>query len=141
MITTPLVPRRWLFFCSGIVWTCAGLILCGKAIDWLTLLPFNTGLPLESTAILIAGSGYFWGFTKIVQRNVNRINQLPDLAPLHLFIAPRGYIMILIMVSTGITLRNSPLPKVYLTIPYLAMGGVLLIGSVRFYKEFLRSWK
>ena len=131
------LPRHWLYFVSGVVWTVAGLILCSRAVEWLLILPLSTGTTLGTTAGLIAVAGYYFGFAKIVKRNIRRIQGLPDRSPFYAFTAPRGYVLIALMMTSGITLRNSSLPKVYLTIPYLAMGGVLLIGCVRFYYEFL----
>lgn len=131
-----LVSRRWLFLIAGIAWTLVGLLLCGRAVDWLAALPFESALLLTLAALAIAGTGYYFGFTKVVRKNIRRIYGLADRVPIYAFTAPRGYILIAIMISTGITLRNSSLPKVYLTIPYLAMGGVLLIGAVNFFLEF-----
>ncbi len=133
------VPRHWLFLIAGIAWTLVGLLLCGRAVGWLEALPIYTELALSSAAVLIAGTGYYFGFSRIVGRNIGRISALSERAPFYAFTAPRGYILIVLMVTTGIVLRSSTLPKVYLTIPYLAMGGVLLLGSVSFYRRFLRK--
>jgi hypothetical protein len=54
----------------------------------------------------------------------------------------RGYVMIALMITIGLTLRNSTIPKYYLTLPYDVMGGVLLIGSIRFYRQFfVVAWR
>jgi hypothetical protein len=135
----PFIQRHWLFLIAGLAWTLVGFLLCGRAVGWLLALPLGTEMPLISASILIAGTGYYFGFSKVVKKNIARIYALPERAPFYAFTAPRGYILITIMVTTGVTLRNSALPKVYLTIPYLAMGCVLLIGSVRFYREFFRA--
>ena len=135
----PKVPRHWLFLIAGLAWTLVGFLLCGRAVDWLIVLPSDIAIPLALASALIAGTAYYFGFTKVVQKNIRRIYTLPDGSPIYSFTAPRGYVLIAIMISTGITLRNSSLPKIYLTIPYLAMGGVLLIGSMRFYREFFKG--
>jgi hypothetical protein len=41
------------------------------------------------------------------------------------------------MVTIGITLRNTSIPKYYLAVPYAVMGGILLIGSFSFYRRFV----
>jgi len=43
------------------------------------------------------------------------------------------------MMTAGISLRSSSLPLYYLSLPYTAMGIVLLTGSAVFYREFLRA--
>jgi hypothetical protein len=47
--------------------------------------------------------------------------------------------MIGIMMTAGISLRSSSIPLYYLSLPYSAMGGILLAGSVVFYREFLSA--
>ena len=56
---------------------------------------------------------------------------------MYIFVAILLNIMIAFMTIIGITLRSSNLPNYYFSIPYTAMGGVLLIGSARFYREFI----
>jgi hypothetical protein len=65
---------------------------------------------------------------------------MPERANIFAFTAARGYVMIALMMTIGITLRNSSIPKYYLTIPYFAMGGILFIGSVQFYRQFITSF-
>lgn len=74
---------------------------------------------------------------QVVQKNIDRIELLPERACLFAFTAWHGYIMIALMIMIGFTLRNSALPMYYLSIPYTAMGGTLLIGSLRYYRRFL----
>jgi hypothetical protein len=47
--------------------------------------------------------------------------------------------MIGLMVAIGAALRSSPIPKEFLAVPYAAMGGMLLIGSQRFFRQFLAA--
>ena len=133
----PAVPRHWLFAIAGIIWIAVGVLLCMRAIVWLGPFALSTDVALETTSLLLAIVGYVYGFSKIVQRNIARIHALPDLVCAFAFTAWRGYIMIGLMVTLGLTLRNSSIPKYYLSIPYTAMGGMLLIGSQRFFGQFL----
>lgn len=43
------------------------------------------------------------------------------------------------MMSPGIVLRNSPLPRIHRAVPYAIMGMILLVGSARFIKEYRTS--
>ena len=133
----PAVPRHFLFAIAGALWTLAGVLLCIRATIWLDVFPFRTELALESLSIVFAVLGYTLVFTKVVKKNIDRIDRLPKRACIFAFTAWRGYLMIALMVTIGITLRNTSLPKYYLSIPYAAIGAVLLIGSVRFYRQFL----
>lgn len=133
----PAVPKRWLFAIVAVIWTGVGVLLCGRAILWIEPMSIGREILAEAGGLLIAIPGYSYLFTKIVQKNIDRIHRLPDPACAFAFAAWRGYFMIGLMVTLGIALRNSTIPKFYLAFPYTAMGGMLLIGSVNFYGQFL----
>jgi hypothetical protein len=138
----PTVRRHYLFAFAGMLWMIAGGILFVRGTIWLQLLS-----PLEEVIVgllsaVIAAVGYLYGFSKVVQKNIDRIRQMPERAAIYAFTPVRGYVMIALMITIGITLRNSTIPKYYLTLPYDVMGGVLLIGSIRFYRQFFSdAWQ
>lgn len=132
----PAVPRHYLFAIAGVLWTFAGGLLCVRAEIWLQTYSIGTEVILELISVLLAAAGYLFLFIKVVQKSIDRIGRLPDRACLFAFTAWHGYMMIALMMTIGITLRNSSIPKYYLSIPYTAMGGILLIGSLRFYRRF-----
>jgi len=135
----PAVPRYYLFGLAGAFWTFAGLVLCARAILWLNVFPLSIELALETTSIAIAIIGYLFLFVKVVQKNIDRIGQLPENACIFAFSAWQGYVMITLMITIGITLRNTAIPKYFLAVPYTAMGAILLIGSARFFRQFAAS--
>ncbi|MCX6143324.1 MAG: hypothetical protein NTZ35_08895 [Ignavibacteriales bacterium] len=135
----PAVPRYYLFGLAGAFWTFAGLLLCARAIVWLNAFPLSIELALGTTSIAIAIVGYLYLFVKVVQKNIDRIGQLPENACMFAFIAWPGYFMIALMITIGITLRNTSMPKYLLAVPYTAMGVILLIGSARFFRQFAAS--
>jgi hypothetical protein len=92
---------------------------------------------MELAGIVLAAIGYFYLFFRVVQYNIKRIHALPVRACVFAFTAWRGYLMIGLMVTLGLTLRGSTIPKYYLSIPYTAMGVMLLIGSTRLFRHFL----
>jgi hypothetical protein len=135
----PAVPRYYLFGLAGAFWTIAGLVLCARAILWLNVFSLSIELALETTSIAIAIIGYLFLFVKVVQKNIDRIGQLPENACVFAFTAWQGYVMIALMITIGITLRNTSIPKYFLAVPYTAMGAILLIGSARFFRQFVSS--
>lgn len=135
----PAVPRHYLFAIAGVLWTIAGVLLCVRGEIWLEVLPLETEFALETISIGLAVAGYFFFFMNVVQKNIDRIERLPERACLFAFTAWHGYIMIALMIMIGFTLRHSAIPMYYLSIPYTAMGGTLLIGSLRFYRQFLAA--
>ena len=133
----PAVPRHYLFAIAGLLWTLAGGLLCMRGAMWLGAFQFPVIAAIEAGSLFIAAAGYIFLFAGIVQKNITRIGRLPERACVFAFSAWRGYVMIGIMMTAGISLRNSSIPLYYLSLPYSAMGGILLAGSVMFYREFL----
>ena len=133
----PAIPRRFLYFIAGILWMIAGTILCVRGIQWMDSFSFQTEIELEGISIAAAIAGYLYLFSGIVQKNINRIKNLPERACLFAFTAFRGYAMIVVMMSFGLYLRSTPFPKYILAIPYSVMGSMLLIGSAVFYRQFV----
>jgi hypothetical protein len=134
----PAVPRHFLYAIAGLLWTLAGGLLCLRGAMWLGELQFPVIASIEAASLAIAAAGYVFLFAGIVRKNIMRIGRLPERACVFAFTAWRGYIMIGIMMTAGISLRSSSIPLYYLSLPYTAMGGILLAGSAMFYREFLR---
>lgn len=121
---------------AGFFWALAGGILCVRAFFWLEERGTETMVFVESASIGIAIAAYLLWFSKLVLRNIARIHRLPEWACAFAFTAWHGYLMIGVMMSLGIVLRNSTVPRIYLAVPYAIMGAVLLVGSLRFIREF-----
>jgi hypothetical protein len=135
----PAIPRHYLFALAGVLWTAAGALLCVRGELWLEAFPLGTEFALETISIGLAVAGYFFFFVKVVRKNIDRIGRLPEHACMFAFTAWHGYIMIAVMMTIGITLRNTSIPRYYLSVPYTTMGIILLIGSLRFYRRFLNA--
>lgn len=135
-MTKPSVPRHWLFLIAGLLWTAAGLTLLARAYSWIALLETGLGISLVAAGLALAFIFFRYIFIKVVRKNMSRIESLPDEPCVFAFTAWKGYILIAAMVALGIMARNSPVPKVYLSVVYVAMGGALMIGSFSFHKKF-----
>jgi hypothetical protein len=132
----PAIPRRFLLLLAGLFWAIAGLILCVRGFEWVEVLGVHTMVAVESASVVVAAVAYILWFSKLVLRNITRIKRLPDWACAFAFTAWHGYFMIGVMMTVGIALRNSDIPRIYLAIPYGIMGGMLLVGSAEFFREF-----
>lgn len=135
----PAVPRYFLYAISGVLWTFAGALLCFRGASWLGTFSLPVIASVEAGAAAAAAAGYIFLFAGIVRKNIERIGVLPERACVFAFTAWRGYIMIAVMMTAGISLRNSSIPPYYLSFPYSAMGAMLLTGSVAFYRRFLAA--
>jgi len=129
----PGVPRSLLVALAGFMWSGVGVMLCRLAYLWLTAVRWGTALACGGVGIAVALTAYRFSFSKIAQKNVSRLCRLSDKACIFAFQAWRGYLIIGVMIIFGVVLRRLPLPKPYLAIVYLAIGGALLLSSLHYY--------
>ena len=130
---TPTVPRNWLLALAGLMWTGVGLMLCRYAVTWLThpLSWIAFALGLLGVALSVAANR--WQFSALALKNIARIEVLPDRPCIFSFLAWKGYLIIAVMVTVGILLRSSAIPRTDLAVIYAAIGGALLQASFRYY--------
>ena len=123
-----------LLFIAALVWTFAGIMLFTRGILML-------GMDHDFYLLRLAGSliggilFYMILFTRISKKYVNRIIHLTNDRPsIFSFFNPKGYLMMIGMISLGIFLRKSGIiAPFYLSILYMAMGIPLFVSSLRFY--------
>jgi len=133
------VPRIWILGLSSVLWVIPAIILLRNALLWSDAL--NMEMLLLSTALAAVGVGLghvFW-FNRIVLGNIRRIRSLPERTKIWHISSSRGYAMIVLMISIGVVLRSSDLPRIYLAGPYALMGGCLLLGSIQIASSFFRE--
>ena len=129
----PRVHKNWFFLMGGIVWTGVGFLLWGWAFYWLSHYSQETMIIYGLIGILSGALFYKLGFFKVAFKNIKRICELKEKNCVFAFQKWRNYILVIFMIFLGITLRHSSIPKNYLSLVYLAMGGALLFSSFHFY--------
>ena len=134
----PTLPRPWLLALAGLMWTAVGVMLGRYAFVWLAHPPSWPHAGLGLAGVAAALPIYRLGFRKLARQNVARIRRLADRACLFSFLAWKSYAIVAVMISGGVLLRNSALPKPYLAILYAAMGGGLFLSSFVYYGELRR---
>ncbi len=132
----PAVPKKVLLVIIGSMWFCVGIMLVIMAIQWLYIYDGNPWL--FAVPGLIAGLIiHYYGFLKIVDKNLGRISRLPGKPCIFSFVSWKSYIIIILMVSMGIILRHSPIQKQYLSPIYLGIGLALFLSSIRYFRNLL----
>lgn len=134
----PALPRPWLLALAGLMWTAVGLMLCRYAFVWLAHLPSWPRAELGLAGVVAAAPVYWLGFRKLARKNVERIRQLNDRACLFSFLAWKSYAIVAVMITGGVLLRHSAIPKPYLAILYAAIGGGLFLSSFVYYGQLQR---
>jgi hypothetical protein len=133
---TPSADKRVLVFLAGAMWCGVGIMLVSLAVSWLSLLSFRESGIYYAAAFLASMAIHHFGFLKIADKNLSRLLPLTEKKCLFSFMTWKSYIMVLIMVSMGITLRHSALPKRYLSILYNGIGLALFLSGIRYFRFF-----
>ena len=134
----PAVSKYWLLALAGLMWAGVVGMLCALAYGWLTQPFTQLTLGCASIGIVIALAANRFGFTHMAQKNIDRILRLPKKAGVFAFQAGRSYVIIIFMILLGVVLRHSPMPKPYLAIIYVAIGGALLQASLNYFLRLHR---
>ena len=134
----PAVSKYWLMALAGLMWSVVGIMLCRVAFIWLRAVPGHRALTLGSMGLVSALLAYRFGFCKIALKNIDRLFLLPKKTCVFAFQAWKSYLIIIFMIILGITLRHSPVPRHFLAIIYIAIGGGLFLSSFHFY---WRIWR
>ena len=134
----PAVSRNWLLATAGLTWTVVGIILCLMAIHWLATFVLKLSIPLGVAGLLLAIVIFYFGFSKVARKNIERLFRFQDKVCFFAFQAWKSYLIIAVMAAIGAFLRHSPIPKQYLAVIYLAIGGALLLSSFIYYVSLLR---
>ncbi len=134
-IPEPAVSRRTLTLAAGIVWALVGLFLSTRAVIWFYETRHLVVL-LAALALIVGIVKSRYVFTKLVKRNIRRIGELsPHKEKICVFAvqAYESYLIILAMITLGILLRLSPIPREYLAAIYLAIGSALFFASFGYF--------
>ena len=131
----PPATKQMLLFLAGTVWIAAGIMLCFMAYKWLKAYEGRSTLLFAGTGLSCSLIIHHFGFLRMVDRNLGRIMQMEETPCMFSFMSWKSYIIVLIMVSAGIALRHSPIPKEYLSVLYLGIGAALILSSIRYLRH------
>lgn len=134
----PAIDKKFLIALSGITWSVVGVILCKLAVDWLSVVNSKNAIGLGSTGIILSLLIHHFGFLRIVNRNIDRIHTLKDKICIFAFQPMKSYLIVIIMITIGIILRHSSIPKHYLSVIYIGFGGAMLLSSIRYFRAFIQ---
>ena len=134
----PAVDKKFLVALSGIIWTIVGIVLCNLAVRWLSQTPTQSALLFGLAGVILSLLIHHFGFLKLVNKNIARIQAKEGKVCIFGFQPWKSYLIILIMIAMGITLRQSAFPKPYLAIIYIGFGGAMLLSSLRYHRIFIK---
>ena len=127
------VAKVWLFILAGAMWSGVGLMLCSLALRWLEDLHSYVALWVGLLGLMAALVVYRFGFIHIAEKNIQRLHTFLEKASPFAFMSVKSYLLVAFMMALGITLRASPIPRVYLAIVYTTIGAALFFSSLHYY--------
>ena len=133
----PAVPKRALLFLAGFVWFCVGTMLLAFAYSWLSDVNRTLAFVLSGLGVILALLVHHFGFLKIADKNIERIQPKVGKQCAFSFITWKSYLIIIVMVTMGTCLRHSAIPKRYLAILYTGIGLALILSSLRYIRMFI----
>ncbi len=137
----PSVDKRSLLLLAGCMWLIIGTILISISYSWLNFSQDSLSFVFVGIGTVIALIIHHFGFLKIVNENLDRILSMEGKRCVFSFMPLKSYILVLIMIILGAVLRDSPIPKNYLSILYHSIGLALILSSVRYLRIFLQQLK
>jgi hypothetical protein len=132
------VDKSILVLLAGLMWCGVGVLLVSYAVSWLSTCNSREQFFFYSAGFLAAMPIHHFGFLKIADKNLNRILFLTEKKSPFSFMTWKSYIIVLIMVSMGIALRHSSIPKRYLSILYNGIGLALFLSGIRYFRFFFK---
>lgn len=133
----PAVNKRVLLFLAGLMWLSVGIMLLYLSFSWLNASDVHGAFLFAGIGVMVALVVHHFGFLKIVDKNLGRILPMEGSKCVFAFMTWKSYIIVAIMVAMGTLLRQSPIPKPYLSIMYIGIGLALLLSSIRYLRVLL----
>jgi hypothetical protein len=135
---TPRADKRILVLLAGLMWCGVGVLLVSYAITWLSVCTPKEKYIYYSIGFLAAMPIHHFGFLKIADKNLKRLLPLTEKRCVFSFMTWKSYIIVMVMVSMGIALRHSSIPKRYLSVLYNGIGLALFLSGVRYLRFFFQ---
>lgn len=134
----PSVEKPALLFLAALMWIGVGIFLQRLAYMWLHQAPGHS-IVFTGIGILAALIVHHFGFLKVVDKNLARILPMEGKRCVFSFISWKSYLMVVIMITMGIILRHSPIPKPYLAVVYITIGLALVLSSIRYLRVLIHQ--
>lgn len=133
----PGVKKPYLLFLSGIMWFAVGIMLNSFAYHWLVAYGKTDCYIYGFIGFFAALIIHHFGFLKVADKNLGRISLLKDKSCVFSFMSWKSYLIVMVMVTIGIGLRHSSIPKQYLSMLYIGIGLALLLSSIRYFRVLI----
>lgn len=130
------LARRWLFVVAALIWGIPGAIITSKGIGaYSEVSGEELWWHLVITAFVLLG--FYFMFGRVVSRYTAHILSRPAIVSPTQTFPPKGWLLLLFMMSLGILLKYLPnIPQSFVASFYSGLGPMLLVSAVRFLRRF-----
>jgi hypothetical protein len=135
---TPSADKRVLVLLAGAMWCGVGILLVHFALTWIAVTTGTEKILLYVAGFLAAMPIHHFGFLKVADKNLRRLLPLSEKRCVFSFMTWKSYILVAFMMTLGITLRHSSLPKPYLSVLYNGIGLGLFLSGIRYFRFFFK---
>lgn len=128
----PIMNKRILYYVAALLWGAPGIVITVKGIKAYTqMAPENLWWLLLITCFVL--TGFYFMFTKIVNRYCARLADLPQKSGLFQTFPLRGWVLIVFMMCLGMALKFIPgVPQEFTASFYSGLGPNLVLAAIRF---------
>jgi hypothetical protein len=128
----PAVSKATLLFIAGAVWMVIGVMLNALSYSWLRVEKPAGAVFLASIGFICGLIIHYFGFSRIVKKNVGRILPMQGRRCLFSFMPWKSYLLVVSMILMGSFLRHSSIPKKYLAVVYTGIGTALILSGYHY---------
>ena len=116
-----------------------GLFLNILAFNWFLKVDSHYSFMLPAEGLFIGLMIAVFGLNRVMQKNSSRIMSLPESSHILHFQAKKSYLLVAVMMTMGIVIRNTNLlPQIFKIPSYIAMGTGLFLTSFGYFKKFFQ---
>jgi Na+/H+ antiporter NhaC len=133
-----LISKKYLLLIAGFFWILAGLMVMKTGYPFFANSTYK--LILTAGAIIVFLVFYLFIFSKLVAKHEKRIREKQnEKLPFWQFFNLSSYIIIIVMISGGITIRKLELvPQWFIAFFYTGLGFALFSCGTRFVARFIK---
>ena len=127
-----MIKRAYSYFIAAAIWGIPGVNIAIKGVK--TYMLMNPDDLWWLMLITVAVSIFFFIiFRRVVIKYSERITSLPDSMMIWQIFPPKGWILLVIMMGLGITLKHIPdIPMSFTASFYSGLGPMLIVSALRF---------
>lgn len=120
---------------AGLLWLGIGIMLSILGAKWILHSSNENAMYFGLAGLAASLVIHYFGFSKIVDKNLIRINKIEKKYCLFGFMSWKSYLIIIVMITMGIILRHSSVPREWLSVVYVGIGTALVLSSLRYFRN------